>query len=494
MAVPSRAQITAAVAKPLYRVSIFNGSTWVTQTTSHVLNISGNIESGGGDNATTFGDSVTVSATVTLSNLAAANIPVNWKNQLIRIEFAFDTSDYVVCFVGVILKKSYGLYEIIVECGGLDRKIDISKLYTGVFFRRPVATKTSVLTVEDPDNISYVGGLINELLWRTGGRPHEQRASYVNADFYYMCDQSLITIEWAWFSGENLLDELYTLARAGGGQIYQGANDVIRYVQPLNISSLVSNGFTIGDSYYGSAAVSESSEELVGTIRAVYTPRYLQGNQVVYDSKEPRLLQPGEIAIIEGATSLPVYQYTQQNDITALIKATTSAADPVTLANYTIYTYSQKFTITITNDVGLPVAINTIILTGLPVAASEKGYVSVGSTKPERSLEDNPYVQNKYHAEMLARMAYDFSSTTKPVITLSDCPFDPDRYIGEIVDYNSTAYAPLNGLYRITGLSHDLGGISMSIKMVNVVSLPVRGNMFIIGTSYSGSDTRQVSY
>ncbi len=489
MAPPTRAMIDAIAALPKFRVSIWNGTSYDIISNDEIISVSGDIDSNGKENGLSFGDAVVISAQVTFAD--TVSFTANWQMTLVRIEMTYDIGDWMPVFYGFITGKTRNGREIVIDCAGIDRKIQDVKYYGVVRYRRPVATKTSIAVTEDPTDPFYAAGAINEIFWRAGGRPYEQAASFPSALFYYQCDQSLIQPEWIWFSGENLLEELYMLARAGGGQIYQGTSNVIRYVQPFTLAN-GSSTYTITDGYYGDLSESQQVADQVGTIRATYTPRYLQGYQTVYEDNTAKLVKNGETQTIEGVTDLPVYVYATQT-ASQLFTGVDWNADPVTPTLNSITYTAQKITINVTNGGSAPMVINSISVTGRPVVAAEKGYTSYGSTLPERNLEDNPYVQSRQHADMLCRMVYDFYSPIKPVITLGNCGFDPDRYVGETVTLNS-AYYTISGLYRIVGISYDLAGISMDLKLVNITNLIKRSDMFIAGNSYSGTDTRKVSY
>lgn len=488
MALPTRAEIESSHALPKFQIRIYNGSTYDTITSSGIIAISGDIDSTGKENGLSFGDAVIISAQVVLPTTTA--ITSNWKKTRIIIEMSYASADWVQVFYGFIIGKSRTDHEVTLTCAGIDILIEDAKAFGPVRYRRPIATKTTASTVEDPTSGFYEAGAINEIFWKAGGRPYEQSGTYTNADFYYSCDQSLINPEWVWFSGENLLDELYLLARAGGGQIYQGTTNRIRYVQPFTLANAAST-FTINDGYFGAYSQSENTAEDVGIIRAVYTPRYLQGYQTVYSDDVAKLLKTAEEKTIEARTDLPIFVY-QTQTASGMFTGVNWNADPCYPRLDSIYYYAQKIDITVTNTNGFPMVINSITINGRPVAAGEKGYVSYGSGNPERNLEDNPYIQSDEHAEMLCRMVADFYFT-KPVVTLSNCGYDPDRFVGETVTLSST-YLGISGDYRIIGINYDLGGVAMSLKLIDITGLIKRSEMFIIGTTYSSGDTRKVSY
>lgn len=491
MANPTRAEIEAIYALPTFRVGINDsGYTYYTGA-SIVESPTGQIESNTRENGISFGDAINVGASVKLI-AADVTLPAEWQYAKVIIQMTYNGADWMPVFFGYITAVSREGELLILQLGGIDVIINQTKIFSEMHYRRPIASKTSVAVSDDPDDPNWSGGAINEIFWRSGGRPDEQRATYPNATFYYTCEQSLVQPEWVWFSGENLLDELYMLARAGGGQIYQTTEDVISYVQPLSLGNGTST-FTIEDDYYGTYSSSAQTAEQVGTIRAVYTPRYLQGNQIVYEDDTAKLVPASDEIVVEARPQLPVYLYQSQTAAT-LFKAVNWNADPVTPTLGASYSYySQKVTLPIENNTSAPFVVTDIVIYGRPVAAGEKQYTSYGSGTPERELEDNPYVQSKQHADQLCRMVHDFYSPILPIITLAGCGYDPDRIVGERVTFNS-AYLGITGEYRIVGIVYDLSNVDMTLKLVNVDNLITRDDVFMVGTTYTSGQTRQVSY
>ncbi len=72
--------------------------------------------------------------------------------------------------------------------------------------------------------------------------------------------------------------------------------------------------------------------------------------------------------------------------------------------------------------------------------------------------------------------------------------FDPDRFIGEIVQLDSTYNSEPTHYFRIIRISHENTGKAMSVDLVRVNDIPARSDMFIIGTSYLSGTTKELSY
>lgn len=498
MAAPTRAQIESYHPLPKYRIAVHNGSTFVDIPDSEILSISGTNETiNNRENALTFGDAVITELTFTA--IDTVSIPVNWLRAAIWVYLTFDTADDMPAFYGYIVKRQRSKNVYTFTCEGiLQVRINDIKLHTELFYRKPIATKTTISSIENPDDANYVGGLINEVFWRSGGRPLAQSGTYPGNMWYYECDNALLTPEWAWIAGENVPDELYRLARAGGGQIYQTNRNVIKYVQPFRFN--LGSTFVIRDNYYGTYTESESALNYVATVRVPYTPRVIESEQIVYDDTTPRLIGPlGNIAL-EASPQQPIYQWDSRLNTVSTItnSGIITAYDPMNLPitpNLTIQNLdAQRVKFVITNPVNRPIVVTKIQFAGQPLVAGEQqtSIYNAGNT-PELNVEDNPYIQSKPYAEQLARMVYDYHANIKPIITVDDCIYDPDRYVGETVTFISTFYN-VSGLYRIIGLRHDLTGVKTQLSLVSVSGIVNQNDVFVVGSSYSAGDTRRVSY
>lgn len=521
MAAPTRGQIEATFALPTYKVEVLNhAGTWYTVLNARISNISGSADATGNqDNGVSFGTPSDPSASVEMEDYTVDGTHYMhdpyWINKVCRISFSFDTADFVVVFQGPIKSMSRSNDMITLDLGGsLDYLADV-KIHTPVYYRKPAATKTTVSTQEDPDGIGYVAGLINMAFWRAGGRPYEQKdINYTEASadwkFWYSCEQALIAPDFAWYSGDNTQDEVYALARAVGGQIYQDTLGVVRYTQPLSFgdTSGYSSYYTFTDSVFQGYSESISKGEYVGTLKILYTPRRIEPMQNIIEDKTPRVILPfallGQANIIELAPSLPTYQYqglVSMDDITA-----TNTMQAILLDNRVVTPtiglveqYANKILITVSNpDSTTPMIITSIKIQGRPLAANDEiltQYPPVSSAVlPEKTVENNVYVQNDAHATRLIRMIYDFYNELRPIITLANVQYDPDRLVGEIVQINSIFNNNPAKYFRIIKIAHENIGTSMSVGLVEVTSIPKRSDMFIIGTSYSGTDTRELSY
>ena len=521
MAGPTRLEIEAVFATPKYKVEIIDHTgTWHQILNARISAISGSADSTGNqDNGVSFGTPANPSASVEMEEYAVDGSHYMrdpyWINKAVRISFGFAASDYVVVFQGPLNSMSKKNESISLDLGGnLDYLADV-KIHTPIYYRKPAATKTTVASVEDPDNVSYTGGMINMALWRAGGRPYEQKnINYTEASpdwkFWYSCEQSLIAPDFSWYSGDNTQDEVYALARAVGGQLYQDTFGVVRYTQPLTFadtSGYVSY-YTFTDSVFQGYSEAISKGEKVGTLKMNYTPRRVEVMQTVVEDKTPRLIHPfsilGQADTIELSPDKPIWQYqglVTNNDITA-----TNTMQAILLDNRTVtpdigevLQYANKVSIVVSNpDSVTPMIITSIKIEGRPLEANDDMIVQypapADAVLPEKSVENNVYVQNEAHAKRLIRMIYDFYNELRPIITLDNVQYDPDRFVGEVVKLASTFNNDAAKYFRIIKIAHQNIGTTMSVDLVQINSIPKRSDMFIIGTSYVSGDTRKLSY
>jgi hypothetical protein len=521
MAVPTRLQIEAGFALPKYKVEVLNhAGVWYTVLNARVANISGSADSTGNqDNGVSFGTPSDPSASIEMENYQVDGIRYMhdpyWINKPARISFGFDTSDFVTIYQGPIKNMNRSNDMITLELGGsLDYLADV-KIHTPIYYRKAAATKTTIASQENPDGIGYNAGLINLAFWRAGGRPLEQQGilyTEASADwkFWYSCEQSLIAPDYSWYSGDNTQDEVYTLARAVGGQIYQDTLGTVRYTQPLSFGDMSGyvSFYTFTDAVFDGYSEAISKGELVGTLKMLHTPRRVEPMKHVIEDKTPRLIHPwavlGQSEIIELSPSLPIWQYQglyTNNDLTATTTMKAQLLDnrPVTPTIGAVEAYANKILITVSNpDSTTPMIITSIKVQGRPLAAMDDvltQYPQPGDAwLPEKIVENNVYVQNEIHAKRLIRMIFDFYNELRPIITLNNVQYDPDRFVGEIVKLSSRYNNDSFKHFRIIKIAHSNLGTSMSVDLVQVNTVPKRSDMFIIGTSYSSGDTKQLSY
>jgi len=501
MSLPTRDQIESSIALPKYRVEIHNGISYSTVNDDYIHDVDGVLEITANNNGLAFGIHAIPKAKIEMTDDFAS---VAWKLHKVRISFTFDTADFVQVFEGVLTDRSRSGHYLTFEARGWDAIIERKKIHTEMFYRRPIATQTTLSSIDDPNEPGYNAGLLNRIMWESGGRPYEQISTYDSALFYYSFDQALLKPKWSWISGENAWEEANKLIKAAGGQLFQNDDGVIYYKQPLSFGIVNGTPFEISDDDFVSISEKETARDQVATIKTQFIERNLQATQTVYELDDTFAVIPGEIVTKEIEMKWPVYTYTLDssgNIPFTSIKAVYPDGRQVTSTSELAFTYELTYSylnatllqVSFENLTDEPLTVEDINIQGRPVTEGPSGNVTYGSGIPELELESNVYVDSEVHAQRLIRMYYDFYNNSRAIITLEGMGYDPDRYIGEIVQFDYTTWS-YSGLYRITAKRHSNTGSRMTIDIVPINNLPTRDDVFIIGTTYNNTDIRYVSY
>lgn len=388
MTSPTREQIEATIALPTYTVEVDFGLGYEEVNGAHVISLNTVLETSNNiDNAFAFGSIAIIHASF---ETADDVLTANWEFRKVRIRYGFDDSDKITAFEGILTKRQRSGRTFSFECSGFDYLIERTKIYTDVFYRRPIATKTTATSVENVVADNYRAGLLNYVMWMSGGRPYEQYADYnsdVDRKFWYSFDESILKPRWAWLSGENAWEEIYKLVRAAGGQFYQDVDGVFYYKQPLSFG-YVEEGATLyhfTEDTYATMQEDASTIDMMDTVVCSYVDRVVQPMQQIYESTSPQLIPDGETTEIEIEMQHPIYQYeTTLNDIDIMTEgaikatyldgrdATTDAIDwSITVTSRS----AQRVVLTIENNSGEPISLNKIILHGRPITAGSEGIV-----------------------------------------------------------------------------------------------------------------------
>ncbi len=497
MAVPSRGEIEARITLPTYQLQYWSGSAWVDIDDATVGDLAGMVNVGGGPSGFDFGANATPRGTITLY-ASSTNQAISWERLKIRIQYGFAASDMLARWMGVVTgdTRSTDSLTITWECAGFDLLIAETECYSSLLFRRPPATKTTASSIEDPTNGSYAAGLANYICWQAGGRPLEQAGTYTTATFYYSFDNAIITPEWTWVAGENAWQELDTLCRAVGGQIYQDTAGTIVYRNPLIGTS---SGYTFDESVYASLSQKASVLQKTALARCTYQGRRLQPEQDVYSDTTPRLVLAGSAVTLTLDMQRPVYDYVvsapggsgvPNSGFTCVDLHGATVIYPDILVSYTARA-AGRASVSLTNTLAVPVIVTNLTLRGRPLAVVEDGIESVGSGTPAREVgSGSVYIQNRVHAARLCKLYVDVYSVARPERVI-ECMYDPDRTLGEIVTLSCTSLG-ISGNHRITAIDVQNGAL-MSVTLIPITDLLTSTDVFLVGTSYT-SETRQLSW
>lgn len=487
-----------AVTTAKYQVEWKPAGAWV-DITAHVLEVRGGNEiTGNPDNALAFGDSSDSKADVTTKSASLSS--TSWARTPIRVTYTINgVADRA--FAGIITERSRDGSSLTFTCTGYAELIRATKAYSPLFQLRPVATKTTATSSEDPTSGSSRAGLINWIFWQAGGRPLEQNFNptyQAAAKFWYSCDQAALAPLWSWAAGEDGWAECQKLAQASGGQVFQASDGTVCYRQPYGYADAAPL-YLFDASVYGAGPTEQASAAKLSTsVRCSYLQRAERPMQKVAEDSTPKIIWPGrtEVLTIEPSWPITELELNGTSLMSDALQMTYGAGEKATLGvQYTataVYA-AQQIVVTITSTTAYALQLWGYVLKGKPIMASEGGSVVVGSGSEQRTLDDNPYVQTPEHARRLAYLYLLYYGAPRPLRTIRRCPFDPNRTVGEVVNLTIPEWGITAQPHVITGIDHDETGLFADYQLAYVGDLPKASDYFQIGPSYAGQN-KKITY
>lgn len=479
-----------------FTLEYFASAAWHTIADGNILSVRGSWETAGDSGGIAFGDD-------TDASIDGELLLSEWANLAYMVPIRYTTTIDATTqrtFTGVLTKRARDLKTMTLTAEGMKVLIAATKGYSPAINRRPVATKTTAASADDPAGGGWSAGLINWLLWQAGGRPYEQAGSYPSATFYYSCDHALLAPDWAWAAGEDAWQECLRLAKDSGGQLYQDASGVVRYKQILGYGGQ-STSDTLTESDYQAISMDESPGALLATkITCQYVPRRRLGTQQVADDTTPRPIEPSASVtiVIEPQNPLASLEQASAGQLKSdALVVTLFDGSPSTSYTHTLDVKAARITIVVTNTASVPMMIWRVRLRGDPIVAGEAGSVSADSgASPvvERVLEPSPYIQNRRDATRIAQMTQAFYASARAIVTVGGCVHSPSRAVGAALLLTCSAWSMSAVKHVILGIEHDQTGIEAGYTLAYVEDLPSTAQFFIVGTTYVSGDNKYLGW
>lgn len=480
-------------------------TTWINITASVLSVVGSNTLSSSTKNPLAFGDAGEVSFTVNVLRSLGLS---TWSYVPIRVVFTRNVTNSYNHW-GAIVEQDGNLDAVALACKGVAALINkrTRTAYSPAYYRRPPFTRTTVTSIENPTNIAYQAGLGNYLAWQAGGRPLAQAATYPNADFYYDFEQAIVAPDWTWAAGEGGWEEMKKLAQATGGQLYQACggttsatqDGILMYTHPLSTANGTAT-YTFTASVYGDIQEQISAEDLIDKAVVPYKRRARRPTQEVVNDGTPRQIPAGESLTITLEPKLPLVSLQYATGSTtqlaaSCIQATFQDGTPVTQSNYThtVDFAAAHIVLTITNTAASPINISRIILQGDPLAAGEPGSITVGSGDTALTHSDNDYIQSESHANRLAMLDVAIYGVERPIRKLVDCPYDPERFVGETVGLTCSELSLTAEPHLIVGKQDDDTGAVSGYDLISLAGLPYSDQYFVVSTS-AQSGTKKLGF
>lgn len=483
--------------------SRYVGGSWV-DVTDYVMQVSGDFSSSGQGSGFLFGDSSEQRSSIQIDPRAKSpTLDLSaWAMMPWDVEFTVDSNtDRGVAGIAIDVSEDQdtATYTIV----GWKQLISTVRVYSDLFYRRPIATATTASSIENPATGGYAAGLLNWIMWQAGGRPYEQSGTYPAATFYYSFSQAPIAPRYSWVCGEDGWAEAIRLVRAAGGQLYQRPDGVIAYANPLSFAGGAAV-FALGLDDYGSVVRRGDASPVVSSFSCEYVPRFPGGLQVVLDDSSPRVVADGQTIIVEKVLQYPILTGTLETASgggTQLLPEAISATsfDGTQVEQGTDYTHTievsaQRVVITIENVSGLPFVIERITLRANPLLPGEAGTVTVGSGNPTQTIEQNPLVQSRSHAQRLARQALAYYGLARPVITAAGVVYDPTNHqIGNAGTLTIAEWGLSSAAVVLTGVKMSETGTTADLDLVETAGLPALSEYWLVASG-AQSGTKKIGY
>jgi hypothetical protein len=395
-------------------------------------------------------------------------------------------------------------------------------------------------------------GIINTLLWLAGGRPYKYKSLYTTQNayvlgqypkFYFDCENSVINPEWVWFNYENLTEDLSQLCKASGGLLTQDNDGVVRYKSVYSMRETWNN-VTLTDSKYQNIDISESSTEPYSKIVTTFTPRYLSNSQEVYSAAMGEYLKTGESFTRQIEFSKPTYKIMNKSvsgqlsdsivgttlkyikdKITAVDTFGTRRQVKIKISNYDTL-YIPKYvatdvagTFTITKDEAVvasqsgtltishtaePAAdtiyVGEVFIYGRPLeAASQETYIKRINQYPsiagfkELRLPDNPYVQAEAQAKRIVDVAAYLMVNPREQLSVKGVAVVSGIELGRTIRLTSSVYS-LDDYYSIIGINYTNDMAVADLTLLSMSGLYSLNDLFIVGSTYSDTDSKRLSF
>jgi len=445
----------------------------------------------------------------------------NWRMANVAVQFSIDGLNFYDAFSGFIDGRTEDLNTVSFRCLGYLGYLDYYKYATPLWREKPAASyipdppsewNTTISGLwrrmyndQNPATLSgSFTGTVNTVFWFLGGRPYKYRDEAVRAGdtvrFWYDCDHAPITPNFTWLNQENISDDFAMLASSAGGQIIQGSNGVLKFINPHSFVP-ATKSVTITDSMFRSISVDEVSSTTFGKAIVTFSPRMLGANKAVLDSNIGVYLPYNEEYTHEVEFTQPVDRLTNN----------TYFGSGITFGQTGGYfkTAAQFMKVVVKSvDEARSLYLSKLTLYGIPIVAGEPqtikrdipldftGLVTAGivpSGFREVNVRENPYIQTKEHATRMLDVVKYLHKRPRPVVRVVDIVFNPSLEIGDVININSVYYG-LSGKFKVTDIAIKNSGAFMDISCVDVSDIKTREELFVIGETYASDTVKYLSW
>lgn len=318
-------------------------------------------------------------------------------------------------------------------------------------------------------------------------------------------DPAVEIIPHAWLDDESLLEEMWEVARAVGGQCYFDQLGKLRFENSTHWAGHnVVWALTEGE--YTHVRPSYTPDLLITKVVVEWSARVVAAENVVYTLNEAKIVKPGETLVFEARFNNPLYQYTELTSddyyvisIGGMPQGSATVEVTLPLAGR----QAQRCQVQVVNShTTLAVALIKLEIKGLPLVGGPNEEDVILSVRPPypgddpydvlpprvRTARANMYVQTVTQAKALAAMLTARNGVLIPTWTLSGVPGFPHLEPGDKVSFQAadTITTNRNGFIVQIDWTGGNAGFMQTITLIDAVSMFPYTDYYVIGTTALG--------
>ena len=322
-------------------------------------------------------------------------------------------------------------------------------------------------------------------------------------------DPGTVAIPAAWWDDESALEDLWALAASCGGRLYSDPDGTVRYENAANWLAHTSSSETISRADYDRPLEAVySDDDLYNVITVEAAPRVVGALDLLWEPDDPVVVPPSSTVNVTARLQQPAYAINAPSYVAAAAGGENLSAYVSVSATY----YAQRVEMAITNSNAYWAAyMRNFKISGRPVvggpeheetrnSASHGSNGAFFSTRGSRtrSIRNNPFVQQRSQAGMLALFLLHQSEYPRLQYVLRGVAGKPARRLGDRVTLSDSSVLGSNRDVFIVGISWRLttNGFSQDITAVDAAQLyPYQSTgYFVVGTNTLGASSKRVFY
>jgi hypothetical protein len=413
---------------------------------------------------------------------AAVEYPMLWQVP-VRLRVGFESSELITVFTGLIDEPdgSWGVNGSSVSF----RCFDIG----GMLLKRKYSTELRTL-------VNVHDWIIQLLQWNGAG-------AFVNPD---LIDQGLFYIPYAWLDDEDIYSECSKAAASEGGYFYFNENSkaVFRnaawWAQKADSTTSV---YTFTVAKFSDITPGHDWKSVATGAIVEYQGRQSAGEQVVWKSSGVIVCDPAiddstpSLIEIEARLEYPVEELYAPVLFVDWVPINAGGMDMSLVVEWRFIHFAQRASIQLLNASHETAFISRMQLRGVALFGGPTEQVNRQVAVPlvptnVLRLSDNPYIQTKAQADLVADLAADRMQYPRLTYKINGCPAIPWLQLGDRITITAAEPITTSREAIVTKLDFSWkpdARFTMNVEAVDAAGLFQYDGFFVIGTSrYNDGD------